>query len=62
MIRFQPITLADRARIESYTMGRGLYNCDLSFANIFCWRAFYDTAWAEVEGFLVIRFRIDGGT
>ncbi|MBR5464643.1 MAG: GNAT family N-acetyltransferase [Alistipes sp.] len=61
MIRFQPITLADRARIESYTMGRGLYNCDLSFANIFCWRAFYDTAWAEVEGFLVIRFRIDGG-
>lgn len=61
MIQFRPITLSDRARIEQYTMPRGLYNCDLSFANIYCWRAFYQTAWAEVEGFLVIRFHIDGG-
>ena len=62
MLEFRPITLADRARIEAYTMRRGLYNCDLSFANIYCWRKFYQTAWCEVEGFLVIRFRIDGGS
>ena len=62
MLEFRPITLADRARIEAYTMRRGLYNCDLSFANIYCWRNFYHTAWCEVEGFLVIRFRIDGGS
>lgn len=62
MIPFRPIQLTDRARIESYTMTRGLYNCDLSFANIFCWRDFYKTAWAEVAGFLIIRFQIDGGT
>lgn len=62
MISFRPIALTDRARIEHYTMERGLYNCDLSFANIYCWRAFYDTAWAEVDGFLVLRFQIDGGS
>lgn len=61
MIPFRPITLTDRTRIEQYTMQRGLYNCDLSFANIFCWRTFYQTVWAEVEGFLIIRFHIDGG-
>lgn len=62
MIHFRPITLTDRARIEHYTMQRGLYNCDLSFANIYCWREFYQTTWAEVEGMLVIRFQIDGGS
>ncbi len=62
MLEFRPIALTDRAHIEQYTMQRGLYNCDLSFANIYCWRHFYSTAWAEVEGFLVIRFQIDGGS
>lgn len=60
MLNFQPITLQDRACIESYTMQRGLMNCDLSFANIYCWRAFYQSTWAEVEHSLVIRFQIDG--
>ncbi len=61
MIDFRPITLADKATIESYTLRSEVRNCDLSFANMFCWQRSYDSSWAEVDGFLVIRFRIDGG-
>ena len=42
-------------------MPSGICNCDLAFANMFCWQEVYRSAWAEVRGFLVIRFRIDGG-
>ncbi|MDE7123837.1 MAG: phosphatidylglycerol lysyltransferase domain-containing protein, partial [Alistipes sp.] len=62
MIRFQPIRIEDRARIERYTLPSPIVNCDLSFANMFCWQGVYHSAWAEVDGFLVIRFHIDGGT
>ncbi len=62
MIRFHPIRIEDRARIERYTMPSAIVNCDLSFANMFCWQGVYHSAWAEVDGFLVIRFHIDGGT
>ncbi|MBQ1222477.1 MAG: DUF2156 domain-containing protein, partial [Alistipes sp.] len=60
MIDFQPIRLTDRTLIEAHTLRCGLYNCDLSFANMYCWHELYGTQWAEVEGFLVLRFRIDG--
>lgn len=60
MIDFQPIRLTDRARIEAYTLRCGLYNCDLSFANMYCWHELFGSQWAEVDGFLLIRFRIDG--
>ena len=36
-------------------------NCDMAFANIYCWQDAYRSEWAEVEGFLVVRYRIDGG-
>ncbi len=61
MIQFHPIRIGDRARIERYTMPSGIVNCDLSFANMFCWQGVYRSAWAEVDGFLVIRFHIGGG-
>ncbi len=61
MIEFKPITLADRALVERYVGQSECRNCDMAFANMFCWRGVYDSAVAEVEGFLVIRFRIDGG-
>lgn len=60
MIHFKPITLADKATIEGYTLRSECRNCDMAFANIYCWRHFHQTAWAEVEGFLVIRFLPDG--
>ena len=61
MIEFKPVRLEDRAVIERYTMRSGICNCDLAFANMYCWQQVYHSAWAEIDGFLVIRFRIDGG-
>lgn len=60
MIHFRPITLADRALVERYTLTGAQQNCDLAFANIYCWRNHYRSEVAEVEGALVIRFHIDG--
>ncbi len=56
MIFFKPVTLGDRALFEHYILRGECRNCDLSFANIFCWQAYHRTMWAELEGFLVIRF------
>ena len=61
MIEFKPVRLEDRAVIERYTMPSGICNCDLAFANMYCWQAVFHSAWAEIGGFLVIRFQIDGG-
>ena len=61
MIEFKPVRLEDRAVIERYTMPSGICNCDLAFANMYCWQAVFHSAWAEIDGFLVIRFQIDGG-
>ncbi|WP_308501469.1 GNAT family N-acetyltransferase [uncultured Alistipes sp.] len=61
MIEFHPVRLEDRSLIERYTMPSGICNCDLAFANMYCWQEVYHSAWAEIEGFLVIRFQIDGG-
>ena len=61
MIDFKPVRLGDRAVIERYTMPSGICNCDLAFANMYCWQAVFHSAWAEIGGFLVIRFQIDGG-
>ena len=61
MIEFHPVRLEDRSVIERYTMSSGICNCDLAFANMYCWQEVYHSAWAEIGGFLVIRFRIDGG-
>lgn len=60
MISFKPIELADKATIEQYTLKSECRNCDMSFANIYCWRHHHQSSWAIVEGFLVIRFLIDG--
>ena len=61
MIDFKPVRLEDRAAIERYTMPWGICNNDLAFANMYCWQEVYHTTWAEVGGFLVIRFHIEGG-
>ena len=61
MIAFKPVRLADKQTIESYTLPSDIDNCDLAFANMFCWEFKYRSAWAERDGFLLIRFQIDGG-
>lgn len=61
MIEFSPLRPEDRPAIERCTLPSGVRNCDLAFANMYCWQEVYRSAWAEVEGFLVVRFYIDGG-
>ena len=46
--------------VQSYTLTSSRRNCDLSFANLYSWRFLYHTQVAEREGFLLIKFRIDG--
>ena len=62
MITFKPITIEDKAEIESFTLPYAPANCDLAFANMFCWQFQFKTAWSVVDGFLVIRFRSGAAT
>ncbi|MBQ5647538.1 MAG: GNAT family N-acetyltransferase [Alistipes sp.] len=60
-IIFHPVTVADKPLFEYYILSSEEQNCDLNFANIFCWSDTYHSEVAEAEGFLVIRFE-NGGT
>ena len=55
-IYFHPVTVADKPLFDCYILSSEEQNCDLNFANIFCWSATYHSEVAEAEGFLVIRF------
>ena len=55
-IDFHPVTVADKPLFEYYMLSSEEQNCDLNFANIFCWSDTYHSEVAEVEDFLVIRF------
>ena len=55
-IDFHPVTVADKPLFEYYMLGSEEQNCDLNFANIFCWSDTYHSEVGEAEGFLVIRF------
>ncbi len=61
MIRFREITVADKPLFDRYACAAQVRNCDMAFANIYCWQPFYRSEWAVVEEFLVVRFRLDGG-
>ena len=55
-IEFHPVTVADKPLFEYYMLRSEEQNCDLNFANIFCWSDTYHSEVAEAEGFLIIRF------
>ena len=55
-IDFHPVTVADKPLFEYYVLESEEQNCDLNFANIFCWSDTYHSEVGEAEGFLVIRF------
>ena len=55
-INFHIVTVADKPLFDYYILSSEEQNCDLNFANIFCWSSTYHSEVAEVEGFLVIRF------
>lgn len=59
-INFHPVTVADKPLFEYYILSSEEQNCDLNFANIFCWSDTYHTEIAEVDNSLVIRFENRG--
>ncbi|WP_297904109.1 DUF2156 domain-containing protein [uncultured Parabacteroides sp.] len=58
-IPFRPIRLEDKEIITSFTFPSDYRNCDFSFANMCSWRFLYDSEFAIVDGYLLIRFMIE---
>ena len=58
-IPFKPIRLEDKEIITSFTFPSDYRNCDFSFANMCSWRFLYDSEFAIVDGYLLIRFMIE---
>lgn len=56
MITFKDITLEDRDTITGYVRNSSRRNCDLSFSNLCSWKFLFHTKFAEVDGFLVLKF------
>ena len=56
MIEFKDITLADKDLIQSFTLGSLRRNCDLSFANLCSWIFLYQTKYAVMDNYLLLRF------
>ena len=54
------VTLDDKPLFDKYIEEGEEQNCDLNFANIFCWSDTYHSEVGEAEGFLIIRFDIGG--
>lgn len=59
MIKFKDLTIEDKEAITSITINSERKNCDLSFSNLCSWRFMYGTQFAVVDGFLILRFRIN---
>ena len=58
-IPFKPIKIEDKELITSFIYPHNYRNCDYSFANICSWRFLYETEFAVVDDFLLIRFWIE---
>ncbi len=60
MIEFKDITIQDKDIITSYTLNSRRRNCDLSFSNLCSWRFLYQTKYAIIDGFLILKFWVEG--
>ena len=60
MIYFKDITLEDKEIITSRIFPNDCCNCELSFANHVSWRFQYQTKYAVVEDFLVLKYLSEG--
>lgn len=60
LIPFRPITAADADVLRSFTMQSNCMNCDMNVANLCGWQFLYHTEYAVVDGFLLLRFLLDG--
>jgi uncharacterized protein len=61
MITFKPIEISDKAIIDSYLSLINYRNCDFAFASLFCWQTKYETSFAIVDDFFVIKYLCDDG-
>lgn len=60
MIKFRRLDIEDKTLVQKYTLNSNRRNCDLTFANLYSWRFLYFTEIAELDGFLLFRFYLDG--
>lgn len=60
MIGFRKINVDAREEVLSCTWKSEERNCDLSFANMCSWSFLYQTEYALVDGFLLVRFYLNG--
>lgn len=58
-IPFKAITINEKELITSFTLNSPYMNCDFSFANMCSWRFLYNSEYAVVDDFLLIRFWIE---
>ena len=54
---FQPVTLADKSLIQSFTLKSHFKSCYLTFSNLHCWSNFYGTEFTVEDGRLFFRYR-----
>lgn len=59
-VQYKSIQIGDKPIFDRYLSQAKKLCADYAFANLFAWSSAYDTLWAEVENFLVLRFRIVG--
>ncbi|MDR2621061.1 MAG: phosphatidylglycerol lysyltransferase domain-containing protein [Dysgonamonadaceae bacterium] len=60
MLDFKPVTIDDKEAIQKFFDKTDFRNCDFSFANIFCWQNYYNTAFAIEGDFLFFHFKTSG--
>ena len=60
-IPFRQVNSSDFSLFEQVVLNTECHNCDMSFANIFCWQDSYKSHIALWNGFLLIRFTTDNG-
>ena len=61
LIPFRQVNSSDSRLFEQVVLNTECHNCDMSFANIFCWQDSYKSHIALWNGFLLIRFTTDNG-
>lgn len=59
-IPFHPLTFNDKELVQQRVRDTDCRNCDLNFTNLISWRFMYDTEVADLDGWLLFRFKADG--
>lgn len=55
VIRFQPLTIKEKALFDRYFREQRYENAHFNFTNLFMWRKIYEVQWAEEDGFLCVK-------